>query len=243
MPGIVGLITKLPRAKAESDLLKMLETLRHEPFYASGTWIDEAQGVYVGWVARKGSFAEPMPLRNERGDVTLVFSGEEFPEPGTIAALRARGHQVESSGPSYLVHRCEEESDFPKRLNGAFTASQLTVHAERRHSSMTGSAYSDFTTTKRMTRFTSPAEAKAILKVRPELRVTDSRGLGEFIVCGCVLENRTHFPASRFCLPALPGPSTADRSRRKPPILSHGNGKRKRRTSRKSITVSCVTLS
>ncbi len=38
------------------------------------------------------------------------------------------------------------------------------------------------------------AEAKAILKVRPELRVTDPRGLGEFIVCGCVLENRTLFP-------------------------------------------------
>ena len=38
------------------------------------------------------------------------------------------------------------------------------------------------------------AEAKAILKVRPELRSADPRGLGEFIVCGCVLENRTLFP-------------------------------------------------
>jgi asparagine synthase (glutamine-hydrolysing) len=37
------------------------------------------------------------------------------------------------------------------------------------------------------------AEAKAILKVRPELRRADPRGLGEFIVCGCVLENRSLF--------------------------------------------------
>jgi len=37
------------------------------------------------------------------------------------------------------------------------------------------------------------AEAKAILRVRPELRSMDARGLGEFIVCGCVLENRTLF--------------------------------------------------
>jgi asparagine synthase (glutamine-hydrolysing) len=37
------------------------------------------------------------------------------------------------------------------------------------------------------------AEAKAILKIRPELRCADPRGLGEFIVCGCVLENRTLF--------------------------------------------------
>src|SRR6185437_15864519 len=38
------------------------------------------------------------------------------------------------------------------------------------------------------------AEAKAILKVSPESRAMDPRGLGELIVCGCVLENRTLFP-------------------------------------------------
>ena len=37
------------------------------------------------------------------------------------------------------------------------------------------------------------AEAKAILAVRPELRSVDPRGLGEFVACGCVLENRTLF--------------------------------------------------
>ena len=37
------------------------------------------------------------------------------------------------------------------------------------------------------------AESKAILEVRRELRSVDSRGLGEFIACGCVLENRTLF--------------------------------------------------
>ena len=37
------------------------------------------------------------------------------------------------------------------------------------------------------------AEAKAILRVRPELRKADPRGIGEFIACGCVLENRTLF--------------------------------------------------
>ena len=37
------------------------------------------------------------------------------------------------------------------------------------------------------------AEAKAILAVRPELRSADTRSLGEFVACGCVLENRTLF--------------------------------------------------
>src|SRR5207237_94978 len=37
------------------------------------------------------------------------------------------------------------------------------------------------------------AEAKAILAVRPELRRFNLQALGEFISCGCVLENRTLF--------------------------------------------------
>jgi hypothetical protein len=56
MPGIVGLLTKMPRERAEPELLRMVESLRHEPFYVTGTWVDEALGVYVGWVVRKDYF-------------------------------------------------------------------------------------------------------------------------------------------------------------------------------------------
>ena len=74
--------------QAERELLRMVEALRHEHFYVTGTWVDEQLGVYVGWVARKNSFSDGMPLRNERGDVVLVFSGEEYPEPGTVGHLK-----------------------------------------------------------------------------------------------------------------------------------------------------------
>ena len=46
------------------------------------------------------------------------------------------------------------------------------------------------------------AEAKAILAVRPELRRMDSRGLGEFVSCGAVLENRTLFEGIHVLPPA-----------------------------------------
>src|SRR5437764_2215394 len=107
MPGIVGLITNLPREIAERHLREMVQALCHEPFYASGTWVDSEHGLYVGWIARKGSFADAMPLHNERGDKTLVFSGEEFPEPGIRQRLRDRGHDLAAHGASYLVHRYE----------------------------------------------------------------------------------------------------------------------------------------
>ena len=194
MPGIVGIITNRPKAEAESELNQMLESLRHESFYVAGTWTDPALGVYVGWVAREGAFAAKMPVQNERGDATLIFSGEEFPEPGKIQALRAAGHAISSDAPSYLIHRYEEEPDFPKQLNGRFHG--LVVDRTRGMAMMFNDRYG----LQRLyyhegkDSFYFAAEAKAILKVRPELRVADPRGIGEYIVCGCVLENRTLFP-------------------------------------------------
>jgi asparagine synthase (glutamine-hydrolysing) len=46
------------------------------------------------------------------------------------------------------------------------------------------------------------AEAKAILAVRSELRTASPQGLGEFISCGCVLENRTLFEGIKVLPPA-----------------------------------------
>src|ERR1700683_4033450 len=120
MPGIVGLITKMPRQRAEAELLQMVETLRHHSSFTTGTWIDEAAGVYVGWVARKNSFADGMPLINEQGNLVLVFSGEEYPEPGTKERLKEQGHSFAAAGPSYLVHISEQDKLFPAGLNGRF---------------------------------------------------------------------------------------------------------------------------
>src|SRR5437870_13117775 len=120
MPGNVGLVTKLPRQWAEPQLQRMLASVRHLPSYLAGTWMDESLGVFLGWTTRKNSFSAAMPVRNERGDVVLVFSGEDFPEPGTSLRLKQRGHAIDSNGPSYLVHMYEEDPWFLARLNGRF---------------------------------------------------------------------------------------------------------------------------
>ncbi len=202
MPGIVGLITREPRERAEPQLLRMVEALRHESFYTTGTWIDEPAGVYLGWVARKNSFSSGMPVRNEGQDVTLVFAGEEFPEPGTPARLRQRGHAVESGEAAYLVHLYEDDpAEFPRALNGRFHG--LVADRERGTSTLFNDRYG-------MHRlyyheaagtFYFAAEAKAILAVRPELRTLDPQSLGQFVACGCVLENRTLFSG----IQVLPG--------------------------------------
>ena len=191
MPGIVGLITQWPRERAEAELRRMLGTLRHETSYAMGTWRDESLGIYVGWTAHRPSFAECMPLSNEQRDLVLIFSGEDYPDPGCAQSLKERGHAV-GQGASYLVHLAEEPG-FPAVLNGRFhgilanqRAQAVTLFNDRYgmhriyHHQAAGAFY-------------FAAEAKAILAVRPELRSVDADGLGEFISCGCTLENRTVF--------------------------------------------------
>lgn len=202
MPGIVGLITKMPRQRAEQELLQMVETLCHEDFYVAGTWIDESLGVYAGWVARKGSFADGMPLFNEREDVTLVFSGEEFPEPFTAQRLKERGHDVDSFGPSYLVHLYEDDASFPAGLNGRFQG--LLVDSNHAKAVLFNDRYGMHRLYYHESRdaFYFAAEAKAILAVCPELRNLNPRALGEFVACGAVLENRTLFDGIHVLPPA-----------------------------------------
>jgi asparagine synthase (glutamine-hydrolysing) len=202
MPGMVGLVTKMPREWAEPQLLRMVETLRHESFYATGTWIDKVAGVYVGWAALKNSFSDGMPLCNEREDVCLVFSGEEFSEPRTACRLKERGHVFEVEGPSYLVHAYEEDASFPAGLNGRFHG--LLTDQSRGTTTLFNDRYGMhriyYHESKEALYFA--AEAKAILAVRPELRRANLQSLGEFVACGCVLDNRTLFEGIHVLPPA-----------------------------------------
>jgi asparagine synthase (glutamine-hydrolysing) len=180
----------------------MVQSMQHESFYVSGTWIDEALGVYIGWVAREDSFSDGMPVRNERGDAILVFSGEDYPQSGTVRGLKERGHSFEDGGSSYLVHLYEEDPNFLRNLNGRFQG----LVANRSRGAMT--LFNDRFGLQRVyyhesaDAFYFSAEAKAILVVRPELRSTDPQSLGEYIACGCVLENRTLFRGIRVLPPA-----------------------------------------
>jgi asparagine synthase (glutamine-hydrolysing) len=193
MPGIVGLITKQPRSSAQGQMLEMVNAICHEAFYTSGTWQDESLGVYVGWTALKGSFSDSMPLRNERDDVVLVFSGEEYSDPKTCPQLRNRGHSINSSESGFLVHLYEEDPNFVQNLNGMFHG----LIADRARGIVT--LFNDRYGMHRLYYYQSEeafyfaTEAKAILTACPQLRNLDPRSLGEFVALSCVQEDRTIF--------------------------------------------------
>jgi asparagine synthase (glutamine-hydrolysing) len=143
-----------------------------------------------------------MPLLNEKGDVVLVFSGEEFPEPGTSRQLKQKGHDFKDEGPSYLIHLSEEEPDFPASLNGRFhgllarRAGGLATLFNDRYG-MQRIYYHESKDA-----FYFSAEAKAILAILSELRTVNLRALGELVSCGCVLENGTLFEGIHVLPPA-----------------------------------------
>jgi asparagine synthase (glutamine-hydrolysing) len=192
----------VPEEQARQQLAQMVQAIRHDPSYVCGTWADPSIGVYVGWVARRGSFSETMPLRNEQGDVTLVFSGEDYPEPGIAQELRQRGHTLSLDGPAYLVHLYEEDPGFLAVLNGIFQGVLVD------HNRGTATLFIDRFGMNRVyfhessDAFYFAAEAKAVLAVCPETRALSPKGLGEFISCGCTLQNRSLFDKIHLLPPA-----------------------------------------
>lgn len=177
----------------------MMQTVRHPGLYEEGTWEDQSLGVYCGWTARAGSFPRGLPLRSPNGQRTLLFAGEEFTAPPETS------QEVDQGG--YLAALCESDADFPAGLNGRFQG--LAVD----HRRSTANLFNDRFGLQRLyyheanNAFYFAAEAKAILAVRPELRRFQPRSLGEWITCGCVLDNRSLFegigilpPASRWTL-------------------------------------------
>lgn len=194
VPGLVGIVGDLPEPEAREQLRRMVQSIHHESFYVADTWFAPEMGVYLGWVHRKGSYAENMPVSSEAGDVLLFFSGEEISSIGNADA-------------NYLPRLYEEQKNFPGSLNGLFHG--VVVDRKKGLSVLFNDRYGMhrlyWYQGKQALYFA--VEAKAILAVCPEARRVDPRGLGEFLTVGCVMQNRSLFsgvgvlpPGSRWLI-------------------------------------------
>jgi len=194
MPGIAGIISQRPSEECQDLVTSMARSMMHESFYASGTYSVPEMGVYGGWVAHQDSFAGEQILFNERRDITLLFSGECFVDPETRAGLSGKGHELGQAAGSWLVHFYEEEGDqFFEKLNGLFSG--LLIDKRQGKAFLFNDRYSVeriyWHETKDATYFAS--EAKALLRILPELRAFDEEGVAQFLNYGCTLEWRTLF--------------------------------------------------
>lgn len=194
MPGIVGIISRRAADQCGSLVTSMIGSMEHEPFYTSGAYSAPEMGVYGGWVALEDSFAAGQVFFNERQDIALLFSGECFVSPETRNELRQRGHELGGAPGSWLVYFYEEHGEqFFEKLNGVFSG--LLIDKRRKRAFLFNDRYGleriYFCETKDGFYFAS--EAKALLRVLPELRAFDEEGVAQFLTFGCTLEWRTLF--------------------------------------------------
>jgi asparagine synthase (glutamine-hydrolysing) len=194
MPGITGIISNQPHASYETVLAAMLGCMRHETSYTSGTYVNEQNGLWVGWTCHEEAFGDCMPVWNEARDICLIFAGEDFTEQAEIDDLRRKGHVFGTGNADYLVHLYEERGIvFLETLNGWFSGilidlrqPQIVLFNDRYglqriyyHQTANGYYFS--------------SEAKSLLEVLPDLRRLDLPSFGEAVACGCVLQDRTLF--------------------------------------------------
>ena len=188
MPGLAIIINMKPAPDNLRELKLMVESMQHESFYSSGQYGNEALGVYVGWTCRQGSYSDSMPVMNERQDRVLFFYGEHH------ASANGVTNQAGQPAAAAVMRLIERHGDgFLELLNGWYHG--ILVDLARKEVSVFNDRYG----MQRLYHYRAAdgdmfaSEAKALLKVRSELRSLDSRGLGELFSCGCVLENRSLF--------------------------------------------------
>jgi asparagine synthase (glutamine-hydrolysing) len=194
MPGIVGIVSQRPPEECQSLVKSMASAMEHESFYDSGVYSIPEMGVYAGWVAHENSFGAEQPFFNERGDVVLLLSGECFVDHETRAHLRQKGHELGQPTGNWLVHLYEEEGDrLFEKLNGLFSG--ILIDKRQGKAFLFNDRYGVERIycheTKDATYFAS--EAKALLRILPELRVFDREGVAQFLTFGCTLGQRTLF--------------------------------------------------
>src|SRR5882762_5104932 len=177
MPGIVGIISRRSPPECEGLVESMVDSMKHERFYTSGTYAAPKMGVYCGWVALKGSSATDQPFLSNRQDIALILAGEC---PG--------------DSPGGLLNLYEKEEDqFFGKLNGLFSG--LVIDSSRNQAFLFNDRYGGERIYWHKTRdaFYFASEAKALLQILPELRGFDPAGVAQFCAFGCTFNWKTLF--------------------------------------------------
>jgi asparagine synthase (glutamine-hydrolysing) len=189
MPGIVGIISQKPAAGCEARVQRMLASMRHEIFYKPETLYVSAMNIYCGGMAFENSTSQI--FSNEQKNVILIFSGECFLDS-------------EIATENFLIRLYEQSGQkFFEKLNGLFSG--LLIDRRQNKAFLFNDRYSSqriyFHESDGDFYFSS--EAKALLRILPELREFDPEGVTQFLTFGGTLDWRTIFRGIQI----LPGGS------------------------------------
>jgi asparagine synthase (glutamine-hydrolysing) len=204
MPGIAGIISSNSSDKCQNQLQSMIDCMKYESFYVSGNYCAPELGIYAGWIAIDGSFASRQVFSNERRDIALLLSGECLSDsPDSTKRGQSKDFSQQPSGRS-LIELYEKEGDrFFQRLNGLFSG--LLIDKRQRQAFLFNDRYGieRLYACETSDGLYFASEAKALLRVLPECRVFDEKGVAQFLTFGCTLQWQTLFRGVQL----LPGGS------------------------------------
>jgi asparagine synthase (glutamine-hydrolysing) len=168
------------------DVVSMIESMRHEKFYTSGTRCFPEIGVYCGWIAQQGSFAEAASAHAEGADVQLILAGECLRYGDTVSVDYEFVHKYRG-----------DPHAFVSKINGLFSGLLVDRRCGRSH------LFTDRYASERIYYYEKgstvyfASEAKALLCVLPETREFDEDGVAKYLTFGCTFDGVTLFKGIR----------------------------------------------
>lgn len=204
MPGICSIIDNTNHADIGSVLTRMLQSLKHHPWYVVEHSGDATAGMGLGRVSLGLVNTAGQPVSIADGSVVVVMDGELYDYAEQRRALEAAGCRFAGgSHAEVLLHGYQSEGkEFFRGLNGKFVAAIWDGNRKQLIATNDRFGMRPLYYAKLPNKLLLASEIKAIL-VDPEVpRKPSIRGISQFFAYGQYLGEDTSLDAVRILPPA-----------------------------------------
>lgn len=177
--------------KAPRVVRDMLNCLKPGSSGGSDSFIESNLSLAGAWTNEPGKLGNDGLIWNQTKDIGLLFLGEIFQSSNGIGEASLPDGCAKAR---WMIQEYEKEGlSFLGKLNGWFAGFLIDLREQ------TSVLFNDRYGLGRIYYHQAPeafyfsSQAKSLLKVLPQTRRLDERGVAEWLSCGCVLQNRTLF--------------------------------------------------
>jgi len=185
MPGLFTILSKDKTKDCSDEINQIMPIVKHESFYKTGAYSNKELGLYIGYSVLSDTLSDCIPVVDSWGKVMLFFFGECFFDEKHSDNMAVLKHVIE-------LYKKNGESCISE-LNGWFSGVIVDLAKSKTI------IFNDKFGIQRLYCYENDggvyifSEAKALLKLFPQLRSMDMESFAEYICYDCVLNNRTFF--------------------------------------------------
>lgn len=202
-PALAGIVGMEDPGEAEGRVRTMLARMAYGQRYVSGRYLNDQLKLNLGWLSPKGSAPADFPVWNQAGDLGLIIFGELYDDNPETEGNAEPCSRLKTQAQELIRSFEKEDTAAFRHLNGWFGGVLIDLRRQRLiiFNDRYGLFRIHYHENSRGFHFSS--EAKSIVAAVSETRELDYRSLAEFILCSCILQNRSMFSG----ISLLPGGS------------------------------------